>query len=111
VLYRIGLLQADPTSGIRDYRAARATLLRVEDISEVHRCYDCSVHGAKLGGGYGSGLLCDGCDAAITSNEQEQTVAMPNGRTLRLHVPCHGLWRALKESRQGLKADCLQRDI
>jgi hypothetical protein len=54
-----------------------------------------------LAGGYGTGLLCDGCDVAITSNEQEQTVAMPNGRTLRFHVPCHGLWRALKESRPG----------
>jgi hypothetical protein len=88
----------------RSALAARATFLRVEDISEVHRCYDCGDHGAELGGGYGSALLCDGCDVAITSNEQEQTVAMPNGRTLRLPVPCHGLWRALKESRQGPKS-------
>jgi len=28
-LYRLGLLQADPTSGIRDYRAARATFTRL----------------------------------------------------------------------------------
>jgi hypothetical protein len=58
----------------------------------------------KLGGGDGTGLLCDGCDVAITSNEQEQTVVMPNGRTLRLHVPCHALWRGLKESRPGLNS-------
>ena len=28
-LYRLGLLQADPASGIRDYRAARATFTRL----------------------------------------------------------------------------------
>ena len=28
-LYRLGLLQADPTSGIRDYRAARATFTQL----------------------------------------------------------------------------------
>jgi hypothetical protein len=56
----------------------------------------------KLSGGYGTGLLCDGCDVGITSNEKEQQVEMPNGRALRFHVPCHGLWRALKESRPGL---------
>jgi hypothetical protein len=56
---------------------------------------------AKLWGGYGTGLLCDGCDVAITSNEQEHQVEMPNGRRLRFHDPCHGLWRALKGSRPG----------
>lgn len=35
VLYRLGLLQADPTSGIRDYRAARATFTRL--LSEYPR--------------------------------------------------------------------------
>ncbi len=34
-LYRLGLLQADPTSGIRDYRAARATFTRL--LSEYPR--------------------------------------------------------------------------
>lgn len=49
----------------------------------------------RLWGSYGSGLLCDGCDVAITSNEQEHEVEMPSGHKLRFHVPCHGLWRAL----------------
>jgi TolA-binding protein len=34
-LYRLGLLQADPASGIRDYRAARATFTRL--LSEYPR--------------------------------------------------------------------------
>jgi hypothetical protein len=34
-LYRLGLLQADPTSGMRDYRAARATFTRL--LSEYPR--------------------------------------------------------------------------
>jgi hypothetical protein len=55
----------------------------------------------RLCSSYGTGLLCDGCDAAITLNEQEHQVEMPNGRRLRFHDPCHALWRALKESRPG----------
>ena len=55
----------------------------------------------RVWGGYGTGLLCDGCDMAIASNEQEHEVEMPNGRRLRFHDPCHGLWRALKVSRPG----------
>jgi hypothetical protein len=51
--------------------------------------------------GYGTGLPCDGCDVAITRSKQEQELEMPNGRTVRFHVACHGLWRALKESRPG----------
>ena len=53
----------------------------------------------KLCSSFGTGLLCDGCDVAIKSGEQEHEVEMPDGRTLRLHVPCHELWRALKEAR------------
>src|SRR5258705_415778 len=34
-LYQLGLLQADPTSGLRDYRAARATFTRL--LSEYPR--------------------------------------------------------------------------
>ena len=47
-------------------------------------------------GGFGSGLPCDGCDVAITSTEPEHEVEMADGRTLRFHVACDGLWRALK---------------
>ena len=50
----------------------------------------------------GTGLLCDGCDVAITRSEKEQAVEMPDGRTLRFHVPCHRLWRTLKDTRPEL---------
>ena len=50
----------------------------------------------KFLGGKGSGLPCDGCDTVISSSEPEHEVEMPDGRTLRLHVACSGLWRVLK---------------
>jgi hypothetical protein len=53
----------------------------------------------KTWGGYGSGLPRDGCDVAITSTEPEHEVEMADGRTLRFHVACDGLWRVLKETR------------
>jgi hypothetical protein len=52
----------------------------------------------RLRGGFGSGLPCDGCDAAIASSEPEDEVEMPDGRILRFHVGCAGLWRALKRA-------------
>jgi hypothetical protein len=55
----------------------------------------------KLWISYGTGLTCDGCDEVISASAQEHEAEMPNGRILRFHVPCHGLWRALKESRPG----------
>jgi hypothetical protein len=53
---------------------------------------------AKLWGGPGSGLPCNGCDAVISSSEPEQEVEMPDGRILRFHVACGGLWRVLKQA-------------
>ena len=53
----------------------------------------------KLRTGSGTGRTCDACDEVISASAQEHEVEMPDGRTLRLHVPCHELWRALKEAR------------
>lgn len=53
---------------------------------------------AKLWGGPGSGLPCDGCDIVISSSEPEHEVEMPDGRTRRFHVACSGLWRVLKDA-------------
>jgi hypothetical protein len=50
----------------------------------------------KTWGGYGTGLTCDGCDAPITSSEPEHEEEMSDGRILRFHVACDGLWRVLK---------------
>jgi hypothetical protein len=46
--------------------------------------------------GVGTGLFCDGCDAA--PNEPEHDIEMPDERILRFHVACAGLWRALKQA-------------
>jgi hypothetical protein len=50
----------------------------------------------KTWGGRGSGLNCDGCDVPILPTESELESDMPDGRTLRFHVACDGLWRVLK---------------
>ena len=50
----------------------------------------------KVWGGVGSGLKCDGCDVPILPSESELESDMPDGRTLRFHVACDGLWRVLK---------------
>ena len=46
-------------------------------------------------GGRGSGLVCDLCDAAITSDEPEfelQLDLTPSGVPVRLHRLCHAIW-------------------
>jgi hypothetical protein len=52
----------------------------------------------KVWGGLGSGLKCDGCDVSILPSESELESDMPDGRTLRFHVACDGLWRVLKQA-------------
>ena len=52
----------------------------------------------KTWGGPGSGLACDGCDLVVTSKDSEHEMEMPNGRVLRFHVACSGLWRVLKQA-------------
>lgn len=52
---------------------------------------------AKTWGGPGSSFECDGCDVAITSEEPEHELQMQNGRVLRFHVACAGLWKVLKQ--------------
>ena len=43
-------------------------------------------------------MKCDGCDELILRSERELEVDMPDGRTLRFHVGCEGLWRVLKQA-------------
>jgi hypothetical protein len=52
-------------------------------------------------GGRGSRLDCDGCDVPILPSESELESDMPDGRTLRFHVACDGLWRVLKQALPG----------
>jgi hypothetical protein len=55
----------------------------------------------KTWGGYGTGLTCDGCDEVISATEPEHDMEFADGRTLRLHVACAGLWRVLKQALPG----------
>lgn len=51
-------------------------------------------------GGRGSGLRCDLCDEAITSDEPEfelQLDPIPSGEPIRFHRLCHGLWNEARE--------------
>jgi hypothetical protein len=45
----------------------------------------------KVRPGFGSGLACDGCDEMTSSSQPEHAVEMPDGNTLRFHVPCAGV--------------------
>jgi len=48
----------------------------------------------KILGGFGGGHACDGCDEKIAGAQYEHEVPLPDGRHLRLHVGCSGLWQA-----------------
>jgi len=48
---------------------------------------------AKVWAGYGSGSLCDGCDAVIFLAQVEYGFTIDE-QTLRFHVGCYGLWGA-----------------
>jgi hypothetical protein len=50
-------------------------------------------------GSNGSGLPCDGCDDVISSSDAEHEVEIRDGRALRFHVKCAGLWGVLKQAR------------
>jgi hypothetical protein len=57
-----------------------------------------NVEPVKTWGGPGSGLRCDGCDIPILPKEAEHEVDLPDGRTLRFHVACAGLWQVLRKA-------------
>jgi len=51
-------------------------------------------------GGRGSGLRCDLCEAAITTEEPEfelQLDLTPSGEPVRFHRLCHALWNEARE--------------
>ena len=51
----------------------------------------------KTWGGNGTGhKLCEGCDVTIARKEVEHEVEIEDGRTLRFHVACAGLWQVLR---------------
>jgi hypothetical protein len=44
--------------------------------------------------GYGDKRACAGCDAPIFPAQVAYVVETVDGLTFRLHLGCHGLWRA-----------------
>lgn len=57
----------------------------------------------KLISGFGDGHACDGCDEKIQGAQIEYDVDLPDGRLVRLHIGCSGLWQAelLKDGMRG----------
>jgi hypothetical protein len=44
---------------------------------------------------YGSGGVCEGCDAEIRDGEVMHEAVLPGGRALSFHGACELTWRAL----------------
>jgi len=49
--------------------------------------------GAITFAGFGTGQICDGCDAPILPEEMDYTVEARDRRTFRFHVRCVLLWQ------------------
>jgi hypothetical protein len=48
----------------------------------------------KMYAGFGTELACDGCETPILPAQVEHEFEAPDGRTVRFHVGCAGLWEA-----------------
>jgi hypothetical protein len=51
--------------------------------------------------GFGTGEICEGCDAPILSGEMEYEVEGRDRRTFRFHVRCVLLWQMYAQRRRG----------
>jgi hypothetical protein len=59
---------------------------------------------AKMYAGYGRGYRCDGCDQTILPAQVEYEFE-GDGRTIRFHLGCAGIWEAERRRRGWLKSD------
>jgi len=48
----------------------------------------------KVEGGFGDGVACDGCGEQIGASQAEHDFTSPDGRVMRLHITCSGVWQA-----------------
>ena len=48
----------------------------------------------KVEGGFGDGVACDGCGEQISASQAEHDFTSPDGRVMRLHITCSGVWQA-----------------
>jgi hypothetical protein len=49
--------------------------------------------------GYGKGYRCDGCESTILPAQVEYEFEAENGRVIRFHLGCAGLWEAERRRR------------
>ena len=57
----------------------------------------------KMFAGYGTGHPCDACETTIANTQVEWEFDSPDGRTVRFHLGCAGLWEAERRRRGWLK--------
>jgi len=54
--------------------------------------------------GFGTGKLCDGCDTRILPAQVEYEFEATDGRVIRFHLGCAGLWEAYRRRMGWAKA-------
>jgi hypothetical protein len=53
----------------------------------------------RMWAGFGTGQSCDGCDEPIVPAQVEYEFIVGDGRTIRFHLGCAGLWEAERRRR------------
>ena len=51
---------------------------------------------SKMSAGLGKGDLCDGCETPVLTAQVEYQFEASDGRVVRLHLGCAGLWEAYR---------------
>jgi len=54
---------------------------------------------SKMYAGFGKGELCDGCETPIFPAQVEYEFDADDGRVIKLHLGCAGLWEAYRRVR------------
>jgi hypothetical protein len=58
-----------------------------------------SDHPSKMYAGHGTGEPCAGCETPILRAQVEYEFETPDGRAIRFHLGCAGLWEAERRRR------------
>jgi hypothetical protein len=53
----------------------------------------------KMYAGFGKGALCDGCDEPILPAQVQYEFDSDDGRVIKFHLGCAGLWEAYRRMR------------
>ena len=54
---------------------------------------------SKMYAGHGTGEPCEGCETPIVPAQVEYEFEAPDGRAIRFHLGCAGLWEAERRRR------------